>query len=90
MKYSGLKEDEPCCGYFDRNSVTRSLIWSDLKKYKWLRIQSGKLGPGPPHSLLSPMLSKLQSITGLRLLLSKAPPNSEVFYCFKESPSGYQ
>lgn len=59
--------------------IISPLIWSGLKKYTWPQIQSRKLGLGSPHSPLSPTLSKLQSFTGLKLMLSKAPSNSEVF-----------
>lgn len=65
-------------------------IWSGLPKCQWLRIQSGRLGLGPPFSPLFSTLNKSQVFTGLRPMFSEAPSNSEIFSCFKGSLPGNQ
>lgn len=72
-RHTSPRVDEPCGTYGDRSSLNRvHQTGSGLKKCKRPRIQSAKLFP------LSPTLNKPQSFAGLRLILSKAPSNSDI------------
>lgn len=59
------------------------MVWSGLKKYKWPRIQSGKLGPGPPYLTLILDIELAPEFTELRMVLSKAPPILKPFNALK-------